>query len=295
MISVIKVELSLKKELNLIVFLGLLLVALAVGNVQVDSPLLFVPRALLGLLFLLFVPGYTIQAALFPRRRDLNAPERLAFSFALSVAVIPPSAFLIDRLPWFTITMPSVIVVEGLVTALLLLVAWYRRRDIPPPERFLVRINFDVRRWWRRQGFLNRVVFVALALAFIAALSAAAVILAIPKAVEQYTEFYVLGAGGLAQDFPRSVAVNQPARVTVGVTNHEGEQATFQIEVRSNERLIGQSPLFHLEDGEGLEQEITFVPDTPGSDTLIEFLLYRDGQAEPHRTLRLWVTVRSQR
>jgi hypothetical protein len=46
-------------------------------------------RVLLGLLLVLFLPGYSLIAALFPRRDDPDGIERIALSFGLSIAVVP--------------------------------------------------------------------------------------------------------------------------------------------------------------------------------------------------------------
>jgi len=53
---------------------------------------------LLGLAFILFIPGYALQAASFPAPGSGYA-ERLALSFGLSMAVITLVALLLDRLP----------------------------------------------------------------------------------------------------------------------------------------------------------------------------------------------------
>ena len=45
-------------------------------------------RIILGLPFVLFFPGYTLMAALFPRRESVSGIERLVLSFGLSIAVV---------------------------------------------------------------------------------------------------------------------------------------------------------------------------------------------------------------
>src|SRR5660397_178940 len=46
-------------------------------------------RTLLGIPFILFMPGYTLIAALFPGKDDLDSIERIALSFGLSIAIVP--------------------------------------------------------------------------------------------------------------------------------------------------------------------------------------------------------------
>jgi len=46
-------------------------------------------RIILGLPLVLFLPGYSLIAALFPRKDDLDGIERVALSFGLSIAIVP--------------------------------------------------------------------------------------------------------------------------------------------------------------------------------------------------------------
>jgi len=80
-------------ELLLIVILSLLLVPLAMFT----SGAL---RIAFGLIFVLFFPGYTLIAALFPRKTSLGGIERLALSFGLSIAVVPLLGLLLNYTPW---------------------------------------------------------------------------------------------------------------------------------------------------------------------------------------------------
>ncbi|NOZ59711.1 MAG: DUF1616 domain-containing protein [Euryarchaeota archaeon] len=51
------------------------------------AELIEVPRAVLGLIFLFFVPGYALVWAIYPRREELPMDERIALAFVLSIAV----------------------------------------------------------------------------------------------------------------------------------------------------------------------------------------------------------------
>jgi len=78
-------------------------------------------RVLLGLLLVLFLPGYSLIAALFPRKDDLDGIERIAPELlGLGIAVVP------------------VLVVLSVFTVLLAVVACVRRQGLHEGERFVV-------------------------------------------------------------------------------------------------------------------------------------------------------------
>src|SRR3990172_249922 len=57
-------------------------------------------RAVLGLAFVLFCPGYSLVAALFPRRGEPQPVERMALGFGLSLAVVPLIGLALNYSPW---------------------------------------------------------------------------------------------------------------------------------------------------------------------------------------------------
>ena len=284
--------LTIKNEFVPITLLGLILVGLIAAGVQgLPAPLPML-RLLLGLTFVLFVPGYTLQAALFPRAGDLDGPERLALSFGLSIAVVPPIALVLDRLPW-GIRLWPIVVSLALFILTCSAVAWYRRRRLPDQERFVLTVEVDIKGWWAAQDRTGRVLYGVLALALLTAAISATAIVVLPKPGERFTEFYILGPEGLAENYPREAVVGQPVTVTVGITNREGVPAGYRVEVRNGDHLIGQVGTLRLDSGETVERPVTFVPTEVGDDVKVMFLLYRDGGEEPYRSLRLWMKVKA--
>ena len=75
--------LSFKTERDLFIVNILSALLVAVIAFFPNSPL----RILLGLLFILFFPGYVLICALFPRREDLDGVERLAWSTGLRLQI----------------------------------------------------------------------------------------------------------------------------------------------------------------------------------------------------------------
>jgi uncharacterized membrane protein len=277
-------------EFIAILAVGLVLVALiALGVEGLPAPLPML-RLLLGLGYVLLVPGYTLQAALFPRRDDLDGPERLALSFGLSVVVVPPMALLLDALPWGIRTWP-IVAVEALFIAACAGLALSRRRRLAEEARFTPALEFDWRGWWAEQDRTQRRLFASLGVALLLfAVGAVAIILS-PKPGEKLTEFYILGPEGLAENYPRQAVVGQPVTVTMGIANHEGVLAEYAVEVLNGAQRIGQAGPIVLQPGETDERPITFAPVEVGEDVKVEFFLYRDGGAEPYRSLWLWLEV----
>ncbi len=265
-------------------------------------------RLSLGLAFVLFVPGYWLVTALFPRSSELEGIERLALSFGLSVAVIAPLALLLDWLPW-GIRLWPILLAYGLYYAILMPLAIYRRRRLPPEERYRPHIQLDLKGWWAAQDRVNRIIYFVLLGATLLATFSAAAILWLPKAGEQFTEFYMLGPEGLAENFPRQAAPGQPLTVTLGITNHERYEHTYHVEVwavdpfsEESRQLVAQSPPQTLPTQGTIEWPLTWsMPKVyPGSvatgtgtgaDQQVEFLLYIDSQPAPYRRLLLWLDV----
>jgi uncharacterized membrane protein len=236
------------------------------------------------------VPGYALQAALFPRDDALDGPERLALSFGLSVALVPVLALILDRLPW-GIRLWPIVVVQALTILLFTAVALWRRRRLPPAERFEWTVDLDLRAWWAAQDRASRVLYAVLSGALLLALVSAAAIVLLPKPGEQFTEFYALGPEGLAENYPRQAAPGEPLTVTVGIANREGQAAEYRIAVQVEGQSIGAAGPVTLEDGEVWEGAVTYALPRAGDDQQVEFLLYRDGDPEPYRRLRLWINV----
>jgi len=53
---------------------------------------------IIALLFAIFVPGYMLSFALFPRKNEIDWMERVGLSFAMSVIFIPLLLFLLNSL-----------------------------------------------------------------------------------------------------------------------------------------------------------------------------------------------------
>jgi len=82
-----------------LVFLSSLGALLIIHLTSAIYPLI-IARWILGSLFILFLPGYALIEALFPKRGSLDVVERLALSTGLSIAITPLIGLLLNYTPW---------------------------------------------------------------------------------------------------------------------------------------------------------------------------------------------------
>ena len=109
---------------------------------------------------------------------------------------------------------------------------------------------------------------------------------------ESYTEFYILGTSGTADRYVRTITVNTPEPVTVGIRNREHAPIKYRLEISINGKLSGEIDGITLNDGETWENPVTLTPVITGKDQPVDFFLYKYSGTEPCvEPLRLWIDV----
>jgi uncharacterized membrane protein len=271
-----------------------LLILLSLSVVLVTTVyLVHVPplRILLGGPFVLFFPGYALTAALFPRKDDLEGIERLGLSLGLSIAILPLMGLILNYTPW-GITLLSTLVCATTFVASCAAIAYYRRGALAPDKRYLLRVKLDVE-GWRSGGLLDRALTVAVAACFVVALGTGLFVLGRPEVGERFTEFYVLGPWGDARIYPRNVLVGQPITVTVGVINREHETVEYDVVTEVDGQEVEHLTDIRLDQDEKWEKTVALTFQEPGEEQLVAFLLFKEGQEEPYRSLHLWMDARA--
>ena len=281
------------KDLWLIGILTVLLTA-AIAFLQSSAA-----RIILGLPFLLFFPGYTLMAALFPERGSLGGVERVALSFGLSIAVVPLIGLVLNFTPWGIRLDPILISLAVFVIAASG-VAVYRREKLAPEERFRVRLNVGLPFFqdWQKQSTADNVLSLVLAVVLAVAIASLGYTIATPRVGEAFTEFYILGPRGKAENYPTALKVGEEGRVIIGIVNHEHEPAGYKVEIRidgqkAKLRILGEDRgevTVELEHGRKWERVVGFVPQKTGRQK-VEFVLYREGEPYFEEPLHLWIDV----
>ena len=277
-------------------------------------------RILFGVAMVLFIPGYALIAALFPAKGDLDGIERVALSFGLSIAVVPLIGLALNYTPW-GIRLDPILASLTLFTLAMIAAAWYRRLLLPAGDRFTVPAramlaSVRLELFDPEASRLDRGLSVLLVVAIVVALATTVYVIAVPKEGEHFTEFYILGPGGKAADYPTDFPAGTAQSLIIGVGNHEYREIPYTVEALAlNQTFDPATNTSTIHAAEPLDRFVVTVPhnetrelpwefSVPSTDyNRIEFLLFNETVPDPsvtgedrinasYRDLHLWVRVR---
>lgn len=137
---------------------------------------------------------------------------------------------------------------------------------------------------------IERILSVLLVTAIVLAISMTVYVIVMPKEGEKFTEFYILGPGGKAEDYPTNLKVGEEGKVIIGVVNHEYANTSYILEIRLNGEVIDEKRI-ELMHKETWENPFTFMATRAGEGQKIEFLLFKDEMIDVYRSLHLWLDV----
>ncbi len=294
--------------LNLLVFLLIALIILLPSTSF---------RVVLGLPFLLFLPGYTLITALYPKKEGIDVIERVALSFGLSIALVALIGLILNYTPW-GIMVESVLYSVASFIFITSIIAMLRRTRLHEQERFCLEFWLKLPRWGG--SALNRSLSIILLVSILGMLGALGYVIATPKLGERLTEFYILGPDATAQGYPNEFVMDGDKIVLIrydgaetkevasdigrgilGIINREHENAAYLVRVsidgeqvkvyfdRDELDKIGPIELAHEEKW---EHEIGFAPQHIGDNQKVEFVLYKDEALYFENPPCLWIDVK---
>ncbi|MFQ5918544.1 MAG: DUF1616 domain-containing protein [Thermoplasmata archaeon] len=300
---------------------------------------------LAAILLVLFIPGYVLVAALFPgrgrlaeavrdvahagetpeggktpeasgpgdtgegegRKGEIDWIERIALSFGLSIAIVPLLGLLLNFTP-FGIRLTPIVFSILFFSVGIGVVAYVRRMRLPVEERLGATLELK-RPAWSEYSRLDKVLAIGLVVSVLFAVSVLAFVLTTPRPGETFTEFGILGPGGLLSDYPTDLNISEEGTVLVFVANHEfapvdytvrvdqvGVEIVFNPDTGANETVeLNRSTMswmnLTLDHDTNSTSPYTFRIDAAGLYQ-VQFLLFRDSDlAQVYRNLHLFVTV----
>ncbi|MEN6519248.1 MAG: DUF1616 domain-containing protein [Methanospirillum sp.] len=168
---------------------------------------------------------------------------------------------------------------------------------------------------------LDKLLSWVLLIAVVAAIGLTVVLSQLPPREEPFTEFYLLGNDGIAEDYPFDLRAGQGQPVIMGITNHEGAPASYVVEVwAAHETIVASTNRTHVDsmtqigtvrvdllDGQTYEQPYQVTVSDKDANK-VEFLLFfqapeKVGSVPPasmsgqdrvdaaYRNVNLWIAV----
>jgi uncharacterized membrane protein len=215
----------------------------------------------------------------------------------LDIAAVPLTGLILNYTP-FGFRLSPALVSLSVFTIALAVGACLRKAVLPEESRF--EFDFGIAFRNLKESLktadsklnLNRILSVILVIAIVLAVSMVVYVIVTPKQGEKFTEFYILGPGGKADDYPTNLHIGEEGEVIIGVVNHEYSNVTYQLDVRIEEEGLSEEHI-ELVHNETWERPFTFKASREGEDQKLEFLLFKEGvnETEPYRSLHLWVDV----
>ncbi len=256
-------------------------------------------RNVLGLPLVLFLPGYALIAALFPAKSDLDGIERTALSFGLSIAIVPLIGLVLNYTP-FGIRLLPVLVCLSIFIFIMCWLAYIRRASLPETEAFEISfsaaaLSLKNEILEKSESKLDRALTIILILSILMSVATLEYVILTPKEGEHFTEFYVLGPQGIADNYTTDYTLGQSGTMIVGIVNHEYRPVNYTMQVRLENQLLPlPENLQHitLDHNETWEETVTFTPPMVGQNMKLEFLLFNEtDKTTPYRDLHLWINV----
>jgi uncharacterized membrane protein len=284
-------------HLDLLIVAGLVLLTDILVLVPVFSGSLL--RTYIGVLTVLFLPGYALTGAIFPAKNDLEGIERAIVSLGLSIAVVPIMGFILNYTVWGIREIPLITVISAF-TLLLCVIAYYRRSLLPETEVFEIPfkatfLNAKAEILKKPESVVDRVLAISLILLVLASMGSLAYIIVTPKEGEHFTEFYILDHNKTADNYQTEFIKGEKGTVYVGIINHEHRSIDYSLDVKLGNislPLPENQKRIRLKDNMSWEEPIIFTPTIEGNYTKLEFLLFNDTEKTiPYRNLYLWVNV----
>lgn len=278
-------------DLYLIIVITVLMLALTYTPIFNDS----VFRAVLAFPVTLFVPGYVLVEALFPRKKEMGNIARMIMSFGLSLIIVPLIGMALNYTPW-GVRLDPILACVTIFTIACSLLAVKRRFGIPQEELFYPDVINAARTLLKADKTrLDKSFTIAIVIALLISGGISTYLIFMPRQGEQFTEFYILGPEHTTSGYPDDLVIGGQQPVIVCIANHERRAVTYDMVVtlqdnNSTSSLITEHLV--LEDNQTWEKTAMIKPDRTGDGMRLHFSLYADGNmAEPYQECRLWINV----
>jgi uncharacterized membrane protein len=237
-------------------------------------------QALLGLLFVLVLPGYALLAAISGGAVKLALSERLTLSCVLSLATV---MFVAMSLNVFRrLDLAGLVCALEATIAAGCLCAYRRRTRIRPDDAgHLVRLRLKS----KKRPILRILIDVLVAACVCTTLCLMVGVITSERAPVPTTAFYLLGKGGKAGDYVETARCGSRFPVTLGVINNEQDVKDYSIRMRIGDERPRILARITLDPRETWEEQFEVTIEQCGTVQSVTFDLVEGQSESPYRSI----------
>lgn len=259
-------DLSKKAYLNIDLFLISFLAIISAVWLRMEAPA-SLPRAILALMLLLFLPGYAFYSALFVRHL-LGGAERILIIAGSSISIAIVAGIILNFMSGGLNPASWAALLCGF-TLISCLIAGLRRNNAGYKTYQPLNLNL---------GWGQAAILVLALLVTIGAVSLARTPITNPANLQGYTVLWILPVGNEALN-----AVN------LGVTNDQFTTTEYKLQILTNHQVLNEWPDIKLAPGEKMETAYE-IPGNLSTSTEVEAYLYKlDNPDTVYRQVKLFV------
>ena len=247
-------------------------------------------RAVLGIVFIAFLPGYAVVSFLFPKNGDIGLSERLLLSFATSVAIVGLTGFILNYTPFgiHLNIMALIFLILIVVFSILTLIKRSFIVDSFNPE-FTPTLR-GIKKVFLNEKKIDKFLSIILIILVVFAISMTTYAVVKPKQSEKFTEFYILGSDGKMNNYPTNLSTGAIGNVTTVIVNNENTTTSYLLVYNYNGSTVSENNIT-LKSGENISIPYSIVAGNAGNNE-VEFLLYKQpDKKNVYRSLHFWVNV----
>jgi uncharacterized membrane protein len=187
-------------------------------------------RIILGIPFILFIPGYLLILILFPltkRKTSIDTIERLALSFSLSLAIISLIGLGLNYTEWGLELVPIIIslILFNFVIGIIALYCWYR---FPLEQKVFITFTWSFPKNKKNLDFILTLILIA---SVILATISLTYVFINPKLGKSFSEFYILGPNYKLEGYQTNLVIKEETNVIIGIVNHEYKTINYTVEI----------------------------------------------------------------
>jgi uncharacterized membrane protein len=245
-------------------------------------------RIVLGIIFLGLLPGDAFLLVLFPGKKTLTYLERFVFMIIMSAVIIALTGYLLNYSLW-GITFDTMLLATEIIITLCYAISFLQKRAVRRGKPEVNREETKPIETAQKEKPSKKIIVSLLASG--AGLIALIFLISLSGPEEKYTEYFILDAQYQLGIERNNYTLGETLPLNLVVINHEGRTEIFHLFLIDNHNTIIRITSIQLENQQQWNQPFNLDLLEIGEDQIYQFVLYREGDIDPYRSLQIVISV----